>query len=1029
MKRKLLSMLAVLITFFSIQVLHAQTDVTSTYLTNPGFDEVSDWTFEDRATVGDVIEFQVTGWTHQNPINWSLGLVYEYESGYVFIGATVPDSDINGNSEGSLLVVTIGWGSTISFGQQVALPAGRYRMEYEVYNAGTVTEGKSAAGFVPETGGAFLSSKSSFPAGVWEVDHVDFTLTELTYGNIQVGLISVPGVSSNFCAKLCFDNVKLYTLDFPSQLLDAAGLLTEDFIKGGNDNLYDGIWEDLNLVTTIGDGVSVSWESSKPDVLSSAGVLTAPEGYDTSLTLTATLSYDENGTVYTYEKTFTVLVLANNPIGLIASWDFEKASYSQEEGKILLTATGDAGSFQGSFENGASTRIIGEGDNQFTVIDLGAENGYFDMGKEIGKTIYQLEAGFSMGGYFLVEEEAVNATANGNFMWCFSNSDQNATDKNGSIFGRPWAANYSITTGHWASGISSSVNKSGVFVDSTDPSDTQLAYRGTWHHMFYSQTGTTGTLYIDGEEVASNIAVNVLPYQLRIDGREGTDYNYLGRSQYADNGDKYFDRALLYDFRLYAYGLSGGDMGESELNVYETLQNLNDAYDFNSGKGTPSNLETAAGLIDVPTEWLGATINPNETLPALPLSVEGYPEIMVIWTPSNPDVFDENGHFIHHYYDATLSNMTVKLIDKNTGRSLTKEIAVGATIKAGTAPNVTESGKILHFDFANTTTDKVNNITGTLENNAQIVQLGEGENTFNVLDLGSENGYFDMSAKAGQLVANLDEGFTITTYYHIDNSYTELSSNGNFVWNFSNSDNILTGQNGYFMLSAGQQRTELSSGTYNTGGISNLVLERNAENGYQQPQQGEWYFVAITGEQGLVEGEYDLNYYMYRTDSLAPTEIVTGHEALYSIGKTVKSDLLKEDKLGTNYNWIGRACFSGDKYLRNTQIYDFRIYNKGLHISDFEGAEFGNVKETLLALASAGKGGTALESIAKDAPYKVYTNNRNIHIVGLEGDEQVVLYDIAGRQYRINTPDDIQVDRPGIYILRINNFAVKVMVK
>ncbi|MDL2243558.1 hypothetical protein LJB84_01795 [Bacteroidales bacterium OttesenSCG-928-J19] len=1027
MKRKLLSMLAVLVAFFSIQVLHAQTDITSTYLTNPGFDNPSDFTFTNEKTDDPSNVGSVTGWDVESLGVWGVGYVYEFESDSLFNGASIPLVDKNGKSEGGVLAISVGWGNTLSFSQQVTLPAGRYRIEYDVYNSGTATAGNSAVGWLSEFGDNVLSTKNYFELGVWESDTIDFVITAENYGKIQVGFASL-NVGSGNNAKLCFDNVRLYLLEFPYQLLDAAALLTEDVIKGSNYDL-NGIWENLNLVTTIGEGVSVSWESSKPSVLNSAGTLTAPEGYDTSLTLTATLSYVENGKTYTYDKTFTVLVLADNPIGLIASWNFDEANYSEEDGKITLTATGDAGSFKGSFENGASKRVIGKDDNQFTVIDLGSENGYFDMGKEVGETIYQLETGFSMGGYFLVEEEAVNATANGNFMWCFSNSDQNATDKNGSIFGRPWAANYSITTGRWDSGIGASVNKGSVFVDATEPAGEQLAYRGTWHHMFYSQTGTTGTLYIDGVEVASSIAVNVLPYQLRIDGRTGTDYNYLGRSQYADNGDKYFNGALLYDFRLYAYGLPSDDLGDGGLNVEETLQALNDAYDLNQGKGSPSNLEAAVELIDVPSEWLGAVVNPGESLPALPTSVTGYPEIMVVWTPSNSDVFDENGNFVHHYYDATLSNLTVKLIDKNTGRSTSKEFVIGATIKAGTAPNATESGKILHFDFANTTTDKVNNITGTLENSAQIIQLGEGDNAFNVLDLGEENGYFDMSAKAGQLVANLDGGFTIATYYRIDNSYTELSSNGNFVWNFSNSANIGTDQNGYFMLSGGQQRTELSSGTYNSEGISNLVLERNAENGYQQPQQSEWYFVAVTGEPGLVDDEFILNYYMYRTDSLAPTEIISGHEAIY-INKTIKADLLKEDKLGTNYNWIGRPCFSGDKYLRNTWIYDFRVYNKGLTELEFEGAEFGDVKATLLALASANKAGSSLESIVKDAPYKVYADDsRNIHIIGLEGDEQLALYDIAGRQYQVNSPNNIHVDGAGIYILRINNFAVKVLVK
>lgn len=34
------------------------------------------------------------------------------------------------------------------------------------------------------------------------------------------------------------------------------------------------------------------------------------------------------------------------------------------------------------------------------------------------------------------------------------------------------------------------------------------------------------------------------------------------------------------------------------------------------------------------------------------------------------------------------------------------------------------------------------------------------------------------------------------------------------------------------------------------------------------------------------------------------------------------------------FNWIGRPPFNGDKYLRNAQVADFRIYN--IAISDKE---------------------------------------------------------------------------------------------
>ena len=36
----------------------------------------------------------------------------------------------------------------------------------------------------------------------------------------------------------------------------------------------------------------------------------------------------------------------------------------------------------------------------------------------------------------------------------------------------------------------------------------------------------------------------------------------------------------------------------------------------------------------------------------------------------------------------------------------------------------------------------------------------------------------------------------------------------------------------------------------------------------------------------------------------------------------------------TDYNWLGRPHFSGDVYLKNTSLSDFRIYNRALNQSE-----------------------------------------------------------------------------------------------
>ncbi|MDL2241800.1 LamG domain-containing protein [Bacteroidales bacterium OttesenSCG-928-L03] len=784
----------------------------------------------------------------------------------------------------------------------------------------------------------------------------------------------------------------------------------------------------LNLITSLPgfDNVVLSWSSSNPDVIAEDGTV-ANVSELTTLVLTVTLTHpDLPGKPLT--KEFKASVIKEPLPAQIAVWNFENASYNSEDGKITLMSTSDDSSisYKGTFEGTAAKRVIGTGDNQFTVLATGDSDGYFDMGKEIGQTIYQMTNGFSMGGYFFVEEEAPTPTGAGNYFWCFSNSDKAATDKNGSIYGRPWNSIYNITTGRWDSGNRFSVEKANHFIDGTSPSETQLAYRGAWHHMFYAQTGSTGTVYIDGEAVATLNNITVMPSDLRIEGRKGTDFNFLGRSQYEDNGDSRFKNALFYDFRLYGYGMSSGDM--IDLHITETLSNLNTAYAVNDGKEIPQDLldaaETLEGNFDV--SLYGKEIYESDVI-NLPNNVEGYSNITVQWSASNSNLMDKNGNFIHYFYDYDLPILTATLVDINTGVSVVKEFEISAVVKAGTSPVITESGKIIHFDFDGTT-DKVNGISGELLNNATTRIIGK-ENTFNVLDLGESNGYFDMSTKTGEIIANLETNFTIASYFYIDTTYTELGSAGNFLWTFSNSTNSASEKNGYFMLSLGSQRAELTAETYNAGVTANLVLERNEDNAYIQASKGEWYFVAITGEEGLVEDERFLTYYMYRTDSISG-ELVSLENSM-SVNKTLKENLLKTNAIGTVYNWIGRPNFSADKYLRKTLVHDFRIYNKGLTTADFEGEEFNDVKETLklLNLALKENDQVALETISKDTPYRVYTDGKNIRIIGLQGDETIALFDITGRQYNINDVQQLVVDKSGIYILRINNYAIKVLVR
>ncbi len=73
-----------------------------------------------------------------------------------------------------------------------------------------------------------------------------------------------------------------------------------------------------------------------------------------------------------------------------------------------------------------------------------------------------------------------------------------------------------------------------------------------WKHVAVTLSGTTGTLYVDGVQVATNASMTLKPSNLG-----NTNLNYLGRSQYS--GDPYLNGGLD-DFRIYNRALSASEI-------------------------------------------------------------------------------------------------------------------------------------------------------------------------------------------------------------------------------------------------------------------------------------------------------------------------------------------------------------------------------------------------------------------------------------------------------------------------------------
>ena len=78
---------------------------------------------------------------------------------------------------------------------------------------------------------------------------------------------------------------------------------------------------------------------------------------------------------------------------------------------------------------------------------------------------------------------------------------------------------------------------------------------GQWVHVAITLLGKTGTLYVNGNQVGSNTAIWLAPYQLS--GTGITAQNYIGKSQYS--GDPYLN-GTVDDFRIYGGALTSSQV-------------------------------------------------------------------------------------------------------------------------------------------------------------------------------------------------------------------------------------------------------------------------------------------------------------------------------------------------------------------------------------------------------------------------------------------------------------------------------------
>ena len=171
------------------------------------------------------------------------------------------------------------------------------------------------------------------------------------------------------------------------------------------------------------------------------------------------------------------------------------------------------------------------------VLSLGAENGYLDLGEDMGNIMYNL-GDYTICAWVYIENENTTLNENGNFLWSFSNSADQATGQDGYMMASMKRTSNQITATNWSAEFG--------------PSREENFAKGIWMHFAYVQSDTIGRLVIDGYDnfESDTDTVRITPKEaLRKEGKAGTQFNWIGRPCFA--ADTYLANTYVHDFRLY----------------------------------------------------------------------------------------------------------------------------------------------------------------------------------------------------------------------------------------------------------------------------------------------------------------------------------------------------------------------------------------------------------------------------------------------------------------------------------------------
>ena len=213
-------------------------DVTAAYVTNGGFDNSANY-LQTNLSTGASNHLAINGWTTSNTSTLGCSAAVAYGSPYTINGTAVPSVNKDGNVSGGALGMSQGWTTQSVYTQNVTLPAGNYRMSYDVYNAKNDVNFTNNTGVVID-GVGYYGKINRVSVGQWDNEMIWFTLTESKQVTLSVGFVAL-GTTSQSNAFLFFDNIKL-AKDNGSQgtIADYTSSISNPSYSSNNNNGWSG---------------------------------------------------------------------------------------------------------------------------------------------------------------------------------------------------------------------------------------------------------------------------------------------------------------------------------------------------------------------------------------------------------------------------------------------------------------------------------------------------------------------------------------------------------------------------------------------------------------------------------------------------------------------------------------------------------------------------------------------------------------------------------------------------------------------